>query len=67
MTEKDLSVEVEAPKDIHKETAAQVFNVPPEQVTEEQRRAAKRINYFGLYSGYSGKEEDNSGVFFDLD
>jgi hypothetical protein len=37
------------PVDIHRETASKVFGVPPEQVTEEQRRAAKTINYGSIY------------------
>jgi DNA polymerase-1 len=36
--------------DIHQRTAAQVFSVPPESVTAEQRRIAKAIN-FGLVFG----------------
>lgn len=35
--------------DIHKETAAKLFSVPIENVTEEQRRKAKTINYAILY------------------
>lgn len=38
--------------DIHKATAAEVFGVPLEQVTTEQRRRAKAIN-FGLIYGMS--------------
>jgi DNA polymerase-1 len=36
--------------DIHQRTAAQVFGVPPESVTSDQRRIAKAIN-FGLVFG----------------
>jgi DNA polymerase-1 len=36
--------------DIHQRTAAEVFGVPPESVTPEQRRVAKAIN-FGLAFG----------------
>lgn len=36
--------------DLHAETAADVFNVPRDQVTDEQRRDAKSIN-FGLTYG----------------
>ncbi|RME33774.1 MAG: DNA polymerase I [Gammaproteobacteria bacterium] len=39
-------------EDIHRATAAQVFGVAPEQVSDEQRRAAKAIN-FGLIYGMS--------------
>ncbi|MEJ2382563.1 MAG: DNA polymerase I [Gammaproteobacteria bacterium] len=38
--------------DIHRATAAEVFGVGPEQVTSEQRRSAKAIN-FGLIYGMS--------------
>ncbi|MDG3024859.1 DNA polymerase [Vibrio parahaemolyticus] len=37
-------------KDIHRATAAEVFSVPESQVTDDQRRAAKSIN-FGLIYG----------------
>jgi DNA polymerase-1 len=39
-------------EDIHRATAATVFNVAPELVTTEQRRAAKTIN-FGILYGMS--------------
>ncbi|MDC9598045.1 DNA polymerase I [Xenorhabdus anantnagensis] len=39
-------------KDIHRATAAEVFGLPLEQVTSEQRRSAKAIN-FGLIYGMS--------------
>ncbi|MGR3807187.1 DNA polymerase I [Pasteurella testudinis] len=39
-------------KDIHRATAAEIFGVPLEQVTSEQRRSAKAIN-FGLIYGMS--------------
>ncbi len=38
--------------DVHKATAAEVFNVPIDEVTPEQRRRAKAIN-FGLIYGMS--------------
>ncbi|MGV3345206.1 DNA polymerase I [Enterobacteriaceae bacterium LUAb1] len=37
-------------KDIHRATAAEVFGIPPDNVTSEQRRRAKAIN-FGLIYG----------------
>ena len=39
-------------EDIHRATAAEVFGVSPEQVSSEQRRSAKAIN-FGLIYGMS--------------
>ena len=39
-------------QDIHRATAAEVFGTSPEQVSDEQRRAAKAIN-FGLIYGMS--------------
>lgn len=39
-------------KDIHKATAAEVFSVPLEEVSAQQRRSAKAIN-FGLIYGMS--------------
>lgn len=39
-------------KDIHKATASEVFGVPLDEVTTEQRRSAKAIN-FGLIYGMS--------------
>ncbi|MGF7482625.1 DNA polymerase I [Providencia sp. SP181] len=39
-------------KDIHKATAAEVFGIPLDEVTSDQRRSAKAIN-FGLIYGMS--------------
>lgn len=41
-----------ADQDIHQATASEVFSTPPEQVSSDQRRAAKAIN-FGLIYGMS--------------
>lgn len=41
--------------DIHTETAAEIFNVPPEEVTFEMRRMAKVVNFGVVYGmGYYG-------------
>jgi DNA polymerase-1 len=42
----------EADEDIHRAVAAEVFSVPPEQVTRDQRAQAKIIN-FGIIYGVS--------------
>ena len=39
-------------QDVHRATAAEVFSVPPDQVTNDLRRSAKAIN-FGLIYGMS--------------
>lgn len=38
--------------DVHRQTAAEVFGLPPDQVSKDQRRSAKAIN-FGLIYGMS--------------
>lgn len=58
--------------DIHRATAAEVFNVPLEKVSDEQRRNAKAIN-FGLIYGMSafglakqiGVEREVAQVYID--
>ena len=40
-------------RDIHRETAASVFAVPPDQVTSEMRSKAKAVN-FGIIYGQTG-------------
>ena len=36
-------------KDIHRETAALIFKVPPEEVTDDMRRRAKEVNFGIMY------------------
>lgn len=51
-TLEDLARSVEtngAPTDVHRLTASKAFNVPYEQVTEHQRRAAKAMTFFQRY------------------
>lgn len=50
--DKGLMTAFEKGEDIHQFTASQVFNVPLEKVTAEQRRSSKAIN-FGLIYGMS--------------
>lgn len=45
--------------DIHKQTAAKLFEVPYEAVTDEQRKFAKTVNYVDFY-GNNGYRKLNS-------
>lgn len=59
--------------DIHRTTAAEVFGIPSEQITDDQRRSAKAIN-FGLIYGMSayglarqlGIPREQAQVYVDL-
>ena len=37
-------------RDIHKETAADIFNKPISEVADSERKYAKNFNYLDLYS-----------------
>lgn len=50
--DKNLIAAFEQRLDIHKATAAEIFDIPLEQVTADMRRAAKTVN-FGLIYGMS--------------
>lgn len=52
--DKALIADFESGVDIHTKTASDVFGVPMDQVSKEQRRAAKTIN-FGVLYGMSAK------------
>lgn len=43
-----------AAQDVHRKTASEIFGVPEAEVTPEQRRAARAINFLPLY-GTRGK------------
>jgi DNA polymerase-1 len=49
-------------EDVHTAVAAQVFNVPPEKVTKEERRRAKVINFGILYGMGVNALKDNLGT-----
>ena len=50
--DKNLCAAFNEGTDVHRSTAALIFGVPPEQITAEQRRTAKTIN-FGVMYGMS--------------
>ncbi len=50
--DKNLKEAFMAGEDVHKDTAAKIFRVFPEMVTQQQRRVAKTIN-FGIMYGMS--------------
>ncbi|NLW55592.1 MAG: DNA polymerase I [Firmicutes bacterium] len=51
--DKKLIAAFHAEEDIHRRTAAEIFNLSPEQVGEELRERAKAVN-FGIIYGISG-------------
>lgn len=48
--------------DIHRATAAKMFNIPEEELTAEQRRAAKTINFGVLYGMSSFRLSNELGI-----
>ncbi len=52
----------EAGEDIHRRTASEVFNVPMDQVTAEQRSASKAVNFGLLYGQGAFALAANIGV-----
>lgn len=54
MEERDIVIRNE-PVDIHVQTASKLFNVPPQKVTKEQRRAGKAFNFKATYGMSQGK------------
>ncbi|HPO11869.1 MAG TPA: DNA polymerase I [Candidatus Hydrogenedentes bacterium] len=50
--DKNLQAAFFQEQDVHRDTAARVFNVPPDAVTPEMRRQAKAVN-FGVVYGIS--------------
>jgi len=51
--------------DIHRRTAAEVWDIPEEKVTPEQRYAAKAINFGILYGTGSRSLANSTGLSFD--
>ncbi len=70
--EEDLIAAFERGEDIHRRTAAEVYDVAPEAVTPDQRRIAKVVN-FGVVYGLSdfglardtGMDQETARVFID--
>ncbi|HYC92175.1 MAG TPA: DNA polymerase I [Thermoanaerobaculia bacterium] len=48
--------------DIHRATASKMFNIPPDELTAEQRRAAKVINFGVLYGMSSFRLSNELGI-----
>lgn len=48
--DRDMIADIESGMDIHRQTASEVFGIPQDEVTSEQRNAAKSAN-FGLMYG----------------
>ena len=56
--DKKMIADFESDADIHQKTAAEMFKIPLEQVSADQRRAAKTIN-FGVLYGMSAHRLSN--------
>jgi DNA polymerase I-like protein with 3'-5' exonuclease and polymerase domains len=48
--------------DIHKNTAARMFGVPVEEVTDAMRRQAKRRNFLSLYGIHNETPEQTRAL-----
>ena len=46
----EISLKYPDCKDVHKLAAAVLFDIPPDEVNEDQRKAGKNLNYMKLYS-----------------
>lgn len=53
-------------RDFHQETASRVFSVPTEEVTSQQRRAAKAVNFGVIYGMGAFSLSQDLGVSFAL-
>lgn len=70
--DQDLQDSFNKNEDIHAKTAAEVLNIPLEQVTKQQRREAKAVNFGILYgmsphglSAATGMTRDDAKAFID--
>jgi DNA polymerase-1 len=63
--DKKMIAAFRAGKDIHRETASQIWGVPPEEVTPELRRAAKTINFGVTYGMGARGLAEAAGISFD--
>lgn len=43
--------------DLHRKKAAEIFGIPESEVTPEQRRYAKTVNYMNLYNDPNSLEK----------
>ncbi len=69
----NLIAAFERGEDIHKHTAASIFHVPLDQVTKEQRYAAKAVNFGVVYGQQAfglaqelGVDVKEAGLFIDM-
>lgn len=48
--------------DFHAFVATKIFNLPPEKISDEQRRIAKNTNFAMIYGGSAGKVDATAGM-----
>jgi DNA polymerase I-like protein with 3'-5' exonuclease and polymerase domains len=51
-------------KDVHSQTASIIHQIPPEQVTKDQRSAAKSVTFSPLYGGMGAGEPEHVQSYF---
>lgn len=51
-------------KDVHSQTASIIHQIPPEQVTKDQRSAAKSVTFSPLYGGMGAGEPEHVQAYF---
>ena len=51
-------------KDVHSQTASIIHQIPPEQVTKDQRSAAKSVTFSPLYGGMGAGEPEHVQTYF---
>jgi len=63
--DKNMIKAFRAGADIHRETASQIWNIPPEKVTPELRQAAKTINFGVTYGMGARALAEGAGITID--
>ncbi|HHS14361.1 MAG TPA: DNA polymerase I [bacterium] len=63
--DRTLKESFEKDEDVHRRTAAEIFGIDPEQVTDDQRRRAKTINFGVIYGMGAYGLSQRLGIFLE--